>query len=518
MGPNLRSKSSVANDAKDAGATARSHSKPRKPSSSTSPPKNSDEEKEAGTSGPLQTDQSSKQPIASAVKKPSSATTTRPTTRSQATKVKDGANGEEAENAKHSENVEHTTDTSKSPKESGVNTSNPPDANLAAPTSNLGELDSPTFPPTEETEPKHHNVAPDGDLTFETSTKGFTIRVSSAVLTQASGPLGDLIKDWRSEPATTKPPINNLHCDQDPDAIHRFFCLLHRQPDPDSGQRLIDKKDDSLKGLVPTATSSLLSLAILTDRYKCHQSLELISESLLSDFAAPRSRDALGFFWTTQAAAAAYLFRQPRYFRLFTKRLVTDHIDGFVDFPNEFPKKQCSLIKAELANQSSKSYTYIHGRVHAYATDECAQDADCELAVDNTLVRRITESVLSPQEPEAAAWPTERGQGFSIRQLLHGLYSLERIQSITWCNKHRTRTYGSVGIGDFTMICEKADQGYTKGLCLSCTRSGKACDCQFDSVSYASAIRFVHRDAYLLGAEPLPRNRFAEHNLTEVEG
>jgi hypothetical protein len=68
------------------------------------------------------------------------------------------------------------------------------------------------------------------------------------------------------------------------------------------------------------------------------------------------------------------------------------------------------------------------------------------------------------------------------------------------------------------MIFETADQDYTKGLCLSCTRSGKACDCKTDSVSYASAIRFVHRDAYLLGAEPLPRNRFADHSLTEVEG
>jgi hypothetical protein len=194
---------------------------------------------------------------------------------------------------------------------------------------------------------------------------------------------------------------------------------------------------------------------------------------------------------------------------LFTKRLVTDHTDEFDYFPDQFTKQQCSLIKAELANQSSKSYTYIYGRVHAYATDECAKDADCELAIDDTLVRRITESVISPQGPEAATWQTERSQGFSVRQLLHGLYSLERIQSITWCNEHRTRTYSSVGIGDFAMICEKADQDYLKGLCLSCIRSGKACDCQVSSVSYASAIRFVHRDAYLLGAEPLPKNRFA---------
>jgi hypothetical protein len=184
MGRNLRSKVTNPKDVKDAKPAKTSQSKPRKPTSSTSLPKNSDEDNEASTSGTLQTDQPSKQPIASStVKKTSPATMARPTTRSQATEVKDGANAEDVENAKHSENVEHTTDTS-----------NPHDANLAAPKSNPGAV------------PQHHIIAPDGDLTIETS-KGSTVLVSSAVLTQASDLLGDIIKGWRNEPATTKSPI-----------------------------------------------------------------------------------------------------------------------------------------------------------------------------------------------------------------------------------------------------------------------------------------------------------------------
>ena len=349
---------------------------------------------------------------------------------------------------------------------------------------------------------------------METS-QGFTVRVSSAVLTQASSPLGELIKDWRSEPATTKPPINNLQCDQDPDHIHRFFCLLHRQPDPGFGERLIDEKDDDLKGSVPTAMWSLLGIATLTDRYQCHRSLEWVSESLLSDFAAPRSRDALNFMWTTQLAAAAYLFQQPRYFRLFTKRLVTDHIKEFEYFYDEFPKKQGSFIEAELAKQSSEVYTLIHSRIHDYANDKCSKEEYCRLARDNTLVQRITDCVLTPQEPEVT-WPTERSQGISLRRLLHGLYRLERIQSISWCSNHRAHTYSSVGLKDFTQLCEDLDENYVTGLCLECTRSCKACDCQVDSLPYASALRFVRRDAYLLGAEPLRHDQSAEHSLTEV--
>jgi hypothetical protein len=522
MASNLRSRSTVANDANDADATTKPQTRPKKSKSTKSPPKISEEDEEAVTSEPLQTDQPSKQPIASsAVKKPSPATTARPATRSQATKVKDGANSEDAENAKHSEDVKHTTEipsrlSSKSPKESGRNAFNPPDANLTALTSNSGELDTPRSPPDEEFLPQHHIVDPNGDLTIETS-KGVTFLVSSAVLTQASGPLGDRIKFWRSEPATTKSPINTMHCDQDPYDIHRFFCLLHRVPDPESGYRLIDRKDDDLKRSVPSATMSLLNLARMTDKYQCHQSLGLISESLLSDFATPHSRDGLNFFWTTQAAAAAYLFRQPRYFRLFTKRLVTDHIEESEDFPDDVPKDQRSLIEAELAKQSSNSYTLIHNRINDFATDACAKETSCRLAKDNTLVQRITDSVLSPQEPEET-WPTERSQGISLRLLLHGLYRLDRFQSISRCSNHRARTYGSVGGADFAKICEETDENFVTGLCLECIRSCKACDCQVDSVPYASALRFVRRDAYLLGAEPLPENRSAENSLTDVEG
>jgi hypothetical protein len=124
---------------------------------------------------------------------------------------------------------------------------------------------------------------------------------------------------------------------------------------------------------------------------------------------------------------AAYLFQQPRYFRLFTKRLVTDHTERTDTsyFSDEIPEKQCALIKAEMVIQSPKSYAYLSYELHGYANDTCAtkDDEACRLAKGKTLVQRVTDCILPPTEP-GEAWPTDRSEGVDLRRLLHGLYRL----------------------------------------------------------------------------------------------
>jgi hypothetical protein len=158
--------------------------------------------------------------------------------------------------------------------------------------------------------------------------------------------------------------------------------------------------------------------------------------------------------------------------------------------------------------------------------ETCAKDKDCGSPRDNLIVHRITQCILPPkrseeeeeeEEEEGETWPIERSEGISLRTLLHGLRRLERIQRIAWCNIHGERMYGSVGLEDFERICTRVDEVFVTGVCLGCTRSGRECDCEADSVPHAGSLRFVSRDSYLLGAGPTYEDE-SEDGSTGVEG
>ena len=310
-------------------------------------------------------------------------------------------------------------------------------------------------------------------------------------------------------------------CEDDSDSMHRLLCLLHHRPDPGSYERLVDVKDEDLatSNLINGA-DSLRRLAIVIDKYQCQEALKNVSESLLSDFTFPSVRDAIRFDSTLRLVAAAYLLRQPRFFRLFTKRLVTDYADDLdeVQFWYEIPHKQALLIRSELEKQSFEAYTELDRRIQSHTTDQSRCVKGGTICVrppprDALLVQRIIECVVPPGEK----WPSDRSSGITLRHLLHGLYHLERIQRISWCAHHRVRTYGSVGPEDFVRICMWVDKLFVTGLCLGCTRDGKACDCDADSVPHAGAIRRVYRDSFLFGAGPAYEDR-SKYGLTGREG
>lgn len=262
--------------------------------------------------------------------------------------------------------------------------------------------------------PDHCDIVSNGDLTLELH-EGFTVRVSSSVLSQASPRLSD----WLREPATTaSPSIKKLH-EEDHDAMYRLLCLLHCRADLTSYPRLIDEKDEDLKDILVQSTDPLLDLAILIDKYECQDALDLVSETLLFDFAFPSARDSVDFSQAVQIASAAYLLQQPRYFRLFTKRLVTDHTESLttLQLPLRIPFKQSSPIKFELEKQSSETYAFLFGRIQDFSKDLCGKNgSDCTYPqpTDALFLDHITSCVLTPRDK----WPTKRSEGIIFRHLL----------------------------------------------------------------------------------------------------
>jgi hypothetical protein len=66
-------------------------------------------------------------------------------------------------------------------------------------------------------------------------------------------------------------------------------------------------------------------------------------------------------------------------------------------------------------------------------------------------------------------------------------------------------------------VCMAVDIKFLKGLCFMCTRNGKVCDCDRDSVPHAGIMRWVYRDSFLVGPGPAYARRLAE-GLTGREG
>jgi len=230
----------------------------------------------------------------------------------------------------------------------------------------------------------------------------------------------------------------------------------------------------------------------------------MTAESLLSEFAFPSARDAMGLDQAAQLVTAAYLLNKPRYFQLFTKRLVTDYAvdwtkegpDGFsMDFPPEIPTKQATLMKTELERQSRHANDNLSGEIQGYSFGRCFKHVDnkCDdpRPKDLMIVRRIKENINVPGKQ----WPAHWCNRVTLRYILPRLYRLERVQRWLRCAHHREQTHDSVGPEQFTQLCERVDREVLRGLCLGCTRAGRVCECDAHSAPHAGALRFVEQDS-----------------------
>ncbi|KAM0689312.1 hypothetical protein Q7P36_011389 [Cladosporium allicinum] len=387
-------------------------------------------------------------------------------------------------------------------------------------------LDTPTSPKADS--PDHEDIAPDGDLIIQFSGKS-TARVSSSTLSRTSAPLSATIKKWFSKRTTGRnaavPMTKEMHED-DSYTLYRLLRLLHNRPDPGSAQyRLFDVQGLALRAAVEDGAGNLQQLAILIDKYQCHEALELAAESLLSEFAFPGAQDAMCLDQAVQVVTAAYLLQQARYFQLFTKRLATDYAvdwaDGdlklyTMDFPSEIPTKQASLMKAELGRQAHDAIDELDGEIQGYTFGRCFEHVDkCvdPRPKDPMVPRRITESINVPGKQ----WPPNWCARITLRYILARLYRLERVQRWLWCDHHLERTHDSVGPERFVQLCARVDRLILTGLCLACTKAHRVCVCEADSVPHAGSLRFVSRDSYLLGAGPTYEDE-SENSSTEVEG
>jgi hypothetical protein len=376
----------------------------------------------------------------------------------------------------------------------------------------LNDLDTPTSPKAENSD--HEDIAPDGDLIIQFSDKT-TVRVSSSTLSRTSAPLGAIIKKWfnkHTSGRTAATPLTKEMHEDEAYTLYRLLRLLHNRPDPGSASyRLFDVPGLALPAAVEEGAWHLEQLAILIDKYQCHEALELVAESLLSEFAFPGARDAIGLDQAVQVVTAAYLLQQPRYFQLFTKRLVTDYAVEWeaikpghftMEFPSQIPTKQASLMKAELYKQMRGVTDQLTIEIEGYSFGRCSKHVDkCSdpQPKDLMIVRRVKESINGLE----SRWPPDWCNRRTLRYVLPRLYRLERVQRWLWCNHHKERTYDSIGPEQFTRLCEEGGKKILTGLCLECTKANRVCECEAGSVPHAGALRFVGQDSFLCNISSL---------------
>ena len=294
--------------------------------------------------------------------------------------------------------------------------SNPNSPMHLDPPSDLNDLDTPTSPKGDSD--THEDIAPEGDLIIQFSDL-ITVRVSSSTLSQASTPLKDTIEEQRSRHLATAISMHKEMHEDDAYTLFRLLRLLHNCPDPGTAAefRMFDIAGANLLAAVKDGAENLHQLAILVDKYQCQEALRTTFESLLSEFAFPSARDDMGLDQAVQLVTAVYLLNQPRYFQLFTKRLVTDYAVNWTkegpnglqkDFPPEIPTKQASLMKTGIYRQSNDANDALDMEIRGYSFGRCSKHVDnkCDdpRPKDLMIVRRITESINVPGKLFPANW------------------------------------------------------------------------------------------------------------------
>jgi hypothetical protein len=213
----------------------------------------------------------------------------------------------------------------------------------------------------------------------------------------------------------------------------------------------------------------LQDLAEVIDYYGCQESLERVIDSLLNDFATPNIRDRMTFTATVHVTSAAYMLDDSRYFRLFTKRLVIDYTEPFEDA--EFAERLPDTVIFGLDGQCRQSWYRLQIVVNGLSKCQCKHDSVICLRgeKDRLFVNKLLDCLLPP----GTAWPKQREDGITLRHLLTGLFDLERMQRVGWCEEHRKPIHDTVGPNELRKGCQDIDNTDAVGLCLPCIRKSQ---------------------------------------------
>jgi hypothetical protein len=321
----------------------------------------------------------------------------------------------------------------------------------------------------EEMQPRHYDIVPrnqDGDVIFGCNDK-VSFLVSSAVLRLTSKVFRALLDGKFKEGQELRTAANPQKIPAevgDSHALHRLFCLLHHQCDPDTTLFPTNLADNQIAQSITASASRLQDLAVVIDYYGCSQPLDRVIDSLFNDFATPSIRDKMTFDATVHVMSAAYILDSSRYFRLFTKRLVTDYSEPFEDAYFEQRLPDFDIIDA-LREQSRVAWSRLKTAVGHFSKCQCTTAPVICLTGgnDRLLVEKLKDCLLPP----GIAWPTERGEGITVRRLLVGFCNLERMQRTAWCDEHETKIFDTVGPADFRWQCRAIDNTDLVGLCLT---------------------------------------------------
>jgi hypothetical protein len=356
----------------------------------------------------------------------------------------------------------------------------------------------------EETQPHHYDIVPqssDGDVIWQCKDK-VTFLVSYAVLRLSSDCFRKLfdggIKEGQ-ELRTAANPQKIPSGEEDSYALRRLFCLLHHQPDPDPDQTLMNQSGTR----IASAAQKLRNFAMTVDFYECSKALNKATDSMLQGFSMPTIRDKMSFQATADLVSAAYKLKNSRYFRLFTKRLLTDHAEGFeaADMADGVPDTRIML---ELSRQSANAWKALASRMQLLGVGNCTAYRHQHTAgvTDPLWMPELSACILPPLK----VWPASRENGVSLRHMLSGIYRLERIQRVSWCDMHKTTILETVDQRDFAMLCKMTDLTIS-GVCLNCVRSPEnrsaICRCAVDAANmgFFGTLELVSKDSFLVKAE-----------------
>jgi len=295
----------------------------------------------------------------------------------------------------------------------------------------------------EETQSQHYNIVPQGsggDVMLECEDET-TFLVSSVVLRLGSDyfkiSLDGNFKEGQATRSAFNPQKITLG-EENSRALHYLLCLMHHQPNPNKAQNLEDLtlgylKKDEIRDTIASAARSFRDLAVKADFYRCSEYLSRTLNSLLHEFAMPCLRSKMKFEATVDLTSAAYKLNSARYYRLFTKRLLTDHNEPFEDaeFAEGLPD-----IASHLRHQSKVAWCGLQDAVLKMSQCQCpAGHGFCRSAgTDRLFGQKLADCLLSP----GTAWPMDRKDGVPLRLLLVGIYHLGSVQRVSWCTSHRT--------------------------------------------------------------------------------
>lgn len=353
----------------------------------------------------------------------------------------------------------------------------------------------------EGSQPHQHDIVPqhsDGDVILECKDK-VSFLVSSAVLRLTSKYFRTLLegkfKEGQVPRSTTSPQRIELQ-EMDSFPLRRLLCLLHHQPEPDMIQDLIHIAENKDHHKIEDAARRFQDLAETIDYFDCSKSLGRVIDSLFSDFATSESRDVMTFTATVHMVSAAYILDNSRYFRLFTKRLLTDYTERFEDAP--FASRLPDVVP-QLKEISRQSWYRLQIVVNELSQCQCKAASVMCLSggKDRLIVGKLTDCLLAPR----TAWPVRREDGITLRHMLAGLYDLERMQRIAWCKQHEQQIHDTVGPNEFRQHCQAIDRTDVLGLCLTCTKRlrGRTGPCKCSDDNEVRSKEWVVGDSFRFG-------------------